>query len=440
MFGVYFEIRNIPANFASKLKTRHLVALARVEDLKGDTNSRNKIAECIVKDLAFLETEGITVEHNINLKGALVNICSDNLGANSTLGLCESFNSTYYCRICECSKFECQQSISQHNEMLRSPEKYSDFSKKFFESEREPDVKETKGFKKCCPFNELKYFHAFENFSVDIMHDLLEGAVPEFIKILFDSLKKKNIRLNVIQALVRDFNYGFLSKIYRPSTIRFESNNLGQSARQNHCFILYLPFIFLSYKEEIPSEWAAMMDLIAIVQIVFSMCIRSDDLNRLNNCVRDHLSFILSTGENLKPKHHMLTHYSEVIKRMGPLIKMWMMRFESKHKVFTDMAHRTQNFINLPKSLAFKHQMKQASANDTYIDQIKESKTKYKINRAPNYESCKDNLNSLNIGNNDAFFFLIHNSFNYRPGLMVFRAQECFEIVHVLKEDGIYYL
>lgn len=437
MCGVYFEIRNVHPHFSSKLNTRNLVALAKVTDLK-DNDSRNIISQCIVKDLASLENVGLELMSVVNLKGVLVNICCDNLGANSVLGLCESFNSEYYCRICECRKIDCRKNTSENLGMLRSSTKYASFAKDF--ENEEPDLRQTKGMKKCCPFNELRYFHGFENYSVDIMHDLLEGVVPFFVKIFFESLKGKNANLNVIQSHLRDFNYGFLSKAYKPSKIRPDSNSLGQSARQLHCLILHMPLMFANYRDIISHEWSAMMDLIAIVRIVFSNRITTTDLNHLNNVVHHHLSFIISTGRHLLPKHHMTTHYAEVIRRMGPIVKMWMMRYESKHKVFTDMAHRTQNFMNLPKTLAFKHQMKQAFMDTTYLDQMEESKTKYRISKAKNYDQYKDNLISLNIESTEALKFLIHNSNKYRPGLMIIIDRECFEIVHVLGRDGAYCL
>lgn len=124
------------------------------------------------------------------MKAALVNICSDNLGANSTLGLCESFNAAFYCRICECAKTECQKSVSENIGMVRSATKYSACMEELINGGETPDFKKTRGLKGNCSFNELKDFHGFENFSVDIMHDLLEGVIPSFIKLIFDNLKK----------------------------------------------------------------------------------------------------------------------------------------------------------------------------------------------------------------------------------------------------------
>lgn len=49
-----------------------------------------------------------------------------------------------------------------------------------------------------------------------------------------------------------------------------------------------------------------------------------------------------------------MTHYPACIRKIGPLVHMWSMRFEAKHKVFKNML---KNFKNVTKSLAKNHQM-----------------------------------------------------------------------------------
>ena len=44
------------------------------------------------------------------------------------------------------------------------------------------------------------------------------------------------------------------------------------------------------------------------------------------------------------------------INRCGPLVHYWCMRYESKHKYFKKMAQTLGNFINLPKTVANRHQ------------------------------------------------------------------------------------
>lgn len=106
MCGIYFQLRNIPEYCRSKLSNIFLVALVKTQDVKDSKKLYDDVFNCIVNDLKILETNGIVVCSNINLKGALVNISCDNLGANSVFGLTESFNSHFYCRMCETNKKE----------------------------------------------------------------------------------------------------------------------------------------------------------------------------------------------------------------------------------------------------------------------------------------------------------------------------------------------
>lgn len=62
----------------------------------------------------------------------------------------------------------------------------------------------------------------------------------------------------------------------------------------------------------------------------------------------------------LKPKHHYMSHYPELIIKFGPLIRLWTMRFESKHAYFKQCTRKLRNFKNVCSSLAERHQLLQA--------------------------------------------------------------------------------
>ena len=59
-------------------------------------------------------------------------------------------------------------------------------------------------------------------------------------------------------------------------------------------------------------------------------------------------------------KHHYLLHYVELIIHFGPLIHLWILRFESKHTFFRRCARRLHNFKNICKTVAERHQLFQA--------------------------------------------------------------------------------
>ena len=58
---------------------------------------------------------------------------------------------------------------------------------------------------------------------------------------------------------------------------------------------------------------------------------------------------------NLIPKHHLMIHYPSLIRKIGPLLHVWTMRYEAKHRFFKSSI---KNFNNVTKSLALKkHQL-----------------------------------------------------------------------------------
>lgn len=83
----------------------------------------------------------------------------------------------------------------------------------------------------------------------------------------------------------------------------------------------------------------------------------------------------------LKPKHHYLRHYPALIFKFGPLIRLWTMRFESKHSYFKRCARHLKNFKNICLTLSERHQMFQAyrSAGPgcSQLLQVKDSCTFY---------------------------------------------------------------
>ena len=44
------------------------------------------------------------------------------------------------------------------------------------------------------------------------------------------------------------------------------------------------------------------------------------------------------------------------MRRLGPLVRFWTMRYEAKHAYFKSLVQSIENFINLPYTLAMRHQ------------------------------------------------------------------------------------
>lgn len=441
MCGVYLEKRNVDPKLKSKLSNIHLVALAKSQDIK--SGGFDKIARKIVDELKTLETVGITLKSGRNLKAILVNISCDNLGANGVLGFVESFAVTYYCRICELPLTECQKTVHEIKESMRTKSDYAITLDILAQNkDQKPNFKESKGVKKPCIFNELKYYHMLDNCTVDIMHDMNEGVVPFFMKSLFQFIVQEKIAsVGDLQAMCRDHNYGFICK-YKPSKIIIEKDNLNQNAMQSYCLMLNLPFILIGFRSELGSWWSAMEILLQILQILYSTRVEKRNADRLRELVHKHLLFLLGLGQSLLPKHHMMTHYSSLILKIGPLIHSWMMRFESKHKEFTDMVRITNNYKNLPYTLAKRHQDRACVAKIVaFKTEIDASKTAYDISKSDDFEMFRSIL--LEFTDNllpKGVKFIHDGTLECRPGLLLIQSDEFYEIIHIFSYREKYFM
>lgn len=143
-------------------------------------------------------------------------------------------------------------------------------------------------------------------------------------------------------------------------------------------------------------------------------------------------------------KHHILLHYPTVIRTMGPPIYTTMMRMEAKHKVFTDLARKTQNFVNITKTLANRHQENICNAQFNYLDKIETSKKNRKFKDCNQYNSVISSLsnnNSLNLELFTELNFFKFNGYRYEKDLIVVKDDMLFEIEHILScGDKFYFI
>lgn len=87
----YMIIRNMPKKLQSKLSNIFLIAVADSIDLKTESASFENIIEVIKDDLNLLESIGIKLHSDKIVKGCLICMCFDNLGANICYGLPKVF-------------------------------------------------------------------------------------------------------------------------------------------------------------------------------------------------------------------------------------------------------------------------------------------------------------------------------------------------------------
>lgn len=441
--GFYLQINNLPKKFESKVATIYLLALCDASDSKTEYANTDNVLETIVKDIHVLEKIGILTKSGLNIKGSLICAMHDNLGGNILFGLHGSFSSNHFCRICYAPKQRCQEMTIEDPDMIRTVENYE---KCLATLESNTKEKDTKGIKSYCHLNDLSNYHIMKNFTVDIMHDILEGMIPFTLENLFKiCVSNKIATLDQIQGLIDCFNHGNLHKSSKPSKINIEKKNLGQNASQSYCLFINLPFILFKFREKLREYWAPYEYLQQILQIVSSNFIHEIDILRLENTVQLYLEAFKTTFQtHLRPKHHLLTHYVRVIRAMGPVASFWVMRMESKHQIFKHKAQQTKNFINLKKTMAQHHQENLCLSGLAYMDDIEASKKTSPLECCSVYQMYESTFKQVftteTIEGASVLNSLRINNIKYRPNFLIIIDNMLCEIDKIIMHSNQFWI
>lgn len=246
--------------------------------------------------------------------------------------------------------------------------------------------------------------------------------------------------MDTIVQMVRDYNYGILDKRNKPSVVKTGRKNVGQNASQSYCLMKYLPFIFWKFKDKLIHEWTTMCQLLQIMTTVYSIEISEDDVKQLEELIESHLNRLATVHLlTLIFKHHLLTHYPNCIRRSGPVKHGWMMRYEAKHKNFTDHAHNLNNFMNITKSLALRNQ-ELSCKRLIFEPKIEPSKQNKPFSQCKDLAKYHHLFVGVNLDTVSKLNFLHYNSIQYRSGLMVLNNEKLSEIICVLKIGKEYFL
>ncbi|XP_031632648.1 uncharacterized protein LOC116346626, partial [Contarinia nasturtii] len=378
--GVYFSVRNMPQN--SKLSSIYLIALCNSDDLKTKSTDYNNLLRLIVEDLKVLEVDGINVSSDLNLKGTLGVFSADNLGANGAFGFVESFGSAniHFCKICELPKYRCQTACKEDISAMRTIKNYEVHLETISNSTK-VNLEQTKGIKRDCDLNKLKYFHTMENYCIDQMHDVAEGIVPFVLHQVFQYIIEKKICTEIsLTHKIQFYDYGIIESKNVPSMIMLSKPNLNQNAAQSMCLFKNIPYILSGLKEKLNEIWICVTSLQKIIQTIESDKIHESDLILLESNIHDHLESLQNIfGVKLIPKHHNLVHYPRVIRAMGSVKNMSTIRFEAKHQVFKSISRQNKNFKKLTYTLAMKHQKLIAKKMKTFSNILEVSSSKGKV-------------------------------------------------------------
>lgn len=314
----------------------------------------------LIITLKDMEENGLEINLGDNKKVKiyliLSNISGDNLGLNSLLGYTKSFAANHYCRICTAHKIDMAKDCSEDKKLLRNERNYR-------EGMNEEDVGTrvtNSGIKEDCVFHHLPSFKVWNNVTCDITHDFFEGIAHYQLADILNYFLYEKFYFTLAQLNSRKslFKYGYDndSKSVDINIKHIQNQKFKMSASQMKCFLHYLPLFIGDYIKKGDKVWEFTLTFLRLGNCILAPSFDANSLCELTNLIHTHHSTYLKLFPNshLKPKHHFITHYSTIIAKLGPLKKMWTIRYEAKHKEIKQYALICCSRKNLLLSLAIK--------------------------------------------------------------------------------------
>lgn len=358
VLAVYVSVANLPPHVRSDTDHMSLVLLCRENDFK--TFGHSKVFSELVSDLKELEETGILASHE-TVRGTLYCIAGDNLGSHCIGGFSENFStSQYFCRYCLVTRNEFQSDNPNVCGPLRTIDKYNSAIDRL----QNEDVSE--GVKFDSVFNSLHHFHVCQpGLPPCLGHDIFEGILAYDVALYLKYFvkQKKWFTYSTLNRRIYQFKYCLSDASTKPCRVKPLAKKLSGQAIQNWNFLRLLPVIIGDrVKDTADDVWQLTLQLKDIVDMVCAQKISVSQVAFLDVLIQEYLESrkALFPSTTLKPKHHYLRHYPALILKFGPLIRLWTMRFESKHSYFKRCARNLKNFKNLCFTLSQRHQMLQA--------------------------------------------------------------------------------
>lgn len=376
--GVYMTLGNLPSKLRTKLKAINLLMLILEKFVK---KYRQKCFKPLVKELKDLEVNGIEFMGE-TVPVFLQFIVGDNLGSHFIGGFLEGFTAKFFCRYCDILRANF---LATPN--LLGTTRTHDSYRRCFHRKDLRGLKSFRGVKEYSIFNELTHFKVCDpGLPPCLGHDLFHGVMDwDFAEIISYFVKQKWFSYETLNRRINHFKYSMFDSKNKPAPVKMSGEKLGGSAVQNWTLFRLFPFIIEGcIKDTSDPYWRLYLKLKKILELVCAPAITSNQIDEMDDLINSYLTdrvALLSTPS--RPKGHFLRHYGNLTRALGPLIKLWAMRFEQKHQFFKKVAKMCNNFIHLMSTMAKKHQLLMAhqSKGARFEESVKCSPVQF----SPNY-------------------------------------------------------
>ncbi|CAF1349052.1 unnamed protein product [Rotaria sordida] len=357
---VYFMLEDVPDPFRSMLQCIHLTAIYYSKYLDNDEKIR-KFYDPIVKELNDLQLTGLTINtFNSQLLFSFSAIAADNLAAHNVAGFQQTFSSGNFCRRCLITYENPLIPLTDVHFIQRT---YSQHEKCLQLLKNKPHIKSVFGVVGPSPLNDLHNFDPTNSFPGDAMHDFFEGVCPLIIMaMLKEASGLRLITFNGIQTRTENFVYGEFDTSNKPPPIlvkNLNNNHIVGSASQKYCLFRLFPIIFSDLVEKLQS-FKIYLVLRELLDMILAFPQRKSWLPFMETLAINFQCMMVDLlPEKVTPKIHYVTEYPKIIEENGPPVRFWCMRYEGAHLYFKQIALQSNNFKNIPKTLAQRQQLRQ---------------------------------------------------------------------------------
>lgn len=353
--AAYVSLPCLPPIYSSQLTNIFLTLLYHSGDRSRFGNG--VIFQPLIEEINLLIREGLEFDVP-GFKGTvffdLGAITGDNLGIHTIIGMVESFSSNFSCRACKIDKKTLATQFYEDPLLLRNKTNYD-------QDLAVGNVSLT-GVKEKCIWLNVDNFDLFQQIGVDVMHDLNEGVIKYILTALLVTFidVKKYFTIDFLNNKIVTFDFGADSS-NKPVTLdmkHLRMGNLRLSATEVCNFMLYLSNMVGDVIPHDDSYWEVYKQLRLVYDLVMTRAFLTDHQNYLQQSIAELCSMYTRLfSVSLKPKFHNMLHYPAAMLKFGPLQYLSAVRFEAKHRVSKLASKATCNRMNLPKTLATKHQL-----------------------------------------------------------------------------------
>lgn len=246
------------------------------------------------------------------------------------------------------------------------------------------DRTDSYGLRERCLLNELEAFHAVNQMPFDCLHDFFE-RVAQFDgqSIIMAFVKSRAFSLQSYNEALKAVNISSCEA--KPMPVMPKAKKLAGKAMSivAHVRVMPVAISMIGNLENVDKDVVALlcllhklnefmqMEVVAPCDAASLQELLVEFFSKRRDCVRTYGTLF----GNITSKYHFLEHYAEQLHTFGPFKRVWTGRMESKHRDFVNYLESSKNFINVPQTLAVKHQKRLASL--CYSGMFKDSVYKF---------------------------------------------------------------